>query len=213
DTMLAITKSEDVVTVSCAKQKDAPDFPAISLTLVPVADDQVDSCVLKDTPERAGTLAGSKLLALQTLADFMSEGASFTRWMDATKIEERTFLRARRELVEEKYARKEGEKRRNPYVVTQAGLAALESRVTGTHLRQACTQVSHPGQPAPATPAHPFRGAGVQAGDGNGSDAASGSGLKTPESDVYVVPDGDADRRLRDDREGDDADDPGSDKS
>ena len=212
DTMLSVTKSEDVVMVSCAKQKDDPDFPAISLTLVPVADDQVHSCVLKDTPARAGALAGSKLLALQILSYFTREGASYTRWLGATKLDERTFLRARKDLIDEKYVQKEGEGRGKPYVVTRAGLAALESSVTGSHLRDTCTQVSRPGQPSPATPAHPFRGAGVQAGDGNGSGA--GSGLEAPgESDVYVVPDGDPDRRLRDDRDGDHADDPGSDKS
>jgi len=52
----------------------------------------------------------------------------------------------------------------------------------------------------------------VQAGDGYGSGA--GSDLETPgESDVYVVPDGEPDRRIRDGRDVDHADDPGSDKS
>src|SRR5262249_27101313 len=167
DTMLAISKSGDLVTVSCAKQKDDLEFPPIGLTLVPVTDDQVRSCMLKDAPERAGALAGNKLIALQTLAYFARDGASYTRWLGATKLEERTFLRVRKELIDDQYVQKEGEGRRQPYVVSPKGLAALESKVAGNHLPDTCTQASGTGHPSPATPAPPYRGAGVQAGDGN----------------------------------------------
>jgi hypothetical protein len=195
DTMLAIAKSGDLVTVTCAKQKDDLEFSPIALTLDPVTNDEVHSCVLKDASARAGALAGNKLIALQTLAYFARDGASYTRWLGATKLEERTFLRVRKELIDDKYVQKEGEGRRQPYLVTPEGLAALESKVTGNHLHDTCTQASGAGHPSPATPAHPFRGAGVQAGDGNGAGmrpacAASGSGEDAPQAEGSAGDDG-----------------------
>jgi hypothetical protein len=186
DTMLTLAKDGDLVTIVCTKQKNAPEFLPVGLRLVPV--DHNDSCVLKDAPARASELAGNKLIALQTLAYFARDGASYTRWLGATKLEERTFLRARKELIDDKYVQKEGEGRRQPYLVTPEGLAALESKVTGNYLHDTGRQASGTGHPSPAPPAHPFRGAGAQAGDGDGTGmppdcAASGSEENAPQGD------------------------------
>jgi hypothetical protein len=145
DTMLAVAKDGDVVTVTCAKQKDASEFAPMTFGLVPVIDTVSGSCVLEDAPARAWELAGNKLLALQTLAYFGADGASYTRWLGATKLEERTFLRVRKELVDDQYVLKEGEGRGKPYVVTPLGLSALESKVTGSHPHDTSTRASGTG--------------------------------------------------------------------
>jgi AAA domain len=124
DTMLAVTKDGDSVTIACAKQKDAADFDEIKLRMVLVG----DSCVLELAPETSQTdgPTGAARTLLEVLAEaFDEDGASYTRWLKASRLDERTFGRARNMVIKKKWVEKRGERRNGRYFLTDAGRATL----------------------------------------------------------------------------------------
>jgi hypothetical protein len=124
DTMLAVTKDGDTVTIACAKQKDAVPFDEITLRLVPID----ESCVLEPAPEASQTkrATGAARTALKALDEqFDDEGASYTQWSKASGLEERTFLRVRKTVVTNGWVDKRGKGRSARYVLTPSGTEAL----------------------------------------------------------------------------------------
>jgi hypothetical protein len=124
DTMLALAKDGDTVTITCDKQKDAAPSGDITLRLVPTG----ESCVLElapDTSQTAGPTGAARaaLLALREASD--DEGASYTRWLKASGLEERTFLRVRKAVLDKGWVEKRGKGRGSRYVLTPSGLEAL----------------------------------------------------------------------------------------
>ena len=110
DTMLHLTAADDLLTLTCEKQKDAAPFDPIAIKLVPVPDGT--GCIVRLAsdmlPSRTLTQAESRALtALQTL--FLSDGATATEWQRAIpEIQERTFFRAKKRLVDYGYVKQSG---------------------------------------------------------------------------------------------------------
>src|SRR5206468_9674742 len=100
DTMLAVAKDGDAITLRCEKQKNAAPFEDISLRLVPVdLGDSESSCILELGEPKPEDLSGSKAKALRTLIDlFDGDGATVTDWQRNSAIPETTFRRARKAL-------------------------------------------------------------------------------------------------------------------
>jgi hypothetical protein len=124
DTMLSVMNDGDLVTIACAKQKDAAPFDEIKLQLVPTD----ESCVLGPASETSQTDSptGAARAALVVLHEaFDEEGGSYTQWRQASRLEERTFGRARKTLVGKKWVEKRGKGRSARYVVTPSGVEAL----------------------------------------------------------------------------------------
>jgi hypothetical protein len=124
DTMLALRNDGDSVTIACDKQKDAAPFNDITLRLVPTG----ESCVLELSPEasQAEGPTGAARTLLEVLAEaFDEDGASYTRWLKASRLDDRTFGRARNKVVKKKWVEKRGEGRNGRYFLTDAGKAAL----------------------------------------------------------------------------------------
>jgi hypothetical protein len=124
DTMLELKKHGDVVTIACKKQKDAAEFHEIGLRLVPIG----ESCVLELAPETSQTDSptGAARAALKALHEaFDDEGASYTQWLKASSLEERTFLRVRKMVVDKGWVEKRGKSRSARYVLTPSGTEAL----------------------------------------------------------------------------------------
>jgi hypothetical protein len=124
DTMLELKKHGDVVTIASDKQKDAADFHEIKLRLVSTD----ESCFLELAPETSQTDSptGAARIALTALREASDdEGLSYTRWMTASGLEERTFLRVRKAVLDKGWAMKDGTRRNARYLLTPSGVAAL----------------------------------------------------------------------------------------
>jgi hypothetical protein len=65
-------------------------------------------------------------MLLETLRDGFAEGATFTEWLAATPISKRTFLRARKALLDTGLVTRDGASQGARYTVSPAGLAFLQ---------------------------------------------------------------------------------------
>jgi len=110
DTMLELSSVNDLLTLSCDKQKDgAMPFRPLSLALHVVPG--TDSCVarLASNGEQSKRLTAGERRALAALRDsFMSEGATSTDWLNTAQVAGRSFYRVQKRLVGLGYVRKEG---------------------------------------------------------------------------------------------------------
>jgi RecA-family ATPase len=94
DTVLALIDEGDSLKLVCDKQKDGPRFEPLKVRLVPVLEGA--TCVV-DT----GTLTEAQVKAFETLRDiFGQDGATAAEWRGAASLSDRTFYRARKELID-----------------------------------------------------------------------------------------------------------------
>ena len=130
DTMIEMSEKDDIIILSCEKQKDAAHFKPILLEC-----HEVDlgggetSCVLQLADEgkkasdlRSGFLNDKQRQALQALLDLGSAGARSTAWQKATEIPKTTFKRIRGELDRNKYV----DNNEGRYTVTTKGELTLK---------------------------------------------------------------------------------------
>ena len=128
--MIEMSEKDDIIILSCEKQKDAAHFKPILLEC-----HEVDlgggetSCVLQLADEgkkasdlRSGFLNDKQRQALQALLDLGSAGARSTAWQKATEIPKTTFKRIRGELDRNKYV----DNNEGRYTVTTKGELTLK---------------------------------------------------------------------------------------
>ena len=112
DTMLSLERVDDLLTLSCEKQKDSEPFEPIALCLVPVL--ETDSCTLRLASDvlASGSLTPTQVQLLVTLSTtFLADGPTTAEWLQALpKVAGRTFYRARKMLVDLGYVRPSGKR-------------------------------------------------------------------------------------------------------
>jgi hypothetical protein len=95
ETMALVTKEDNRVTLSCLKQKDADEFPALHFELRP----HTDSVVLvpvseEDRRQRPAVLPRTRQQALDALTRCSEAGGlAFTKWCDSSGLARATFTR------------------------------------------------------------------------------------------------------------------------
>lgn len=105
DTEISIKRDDDLITLTCKKQKDAAEFEPITLIqrVVELGDGQ-SSVILESVELTGGTVSMNDKKVMDVLIDtFGAQGATTTQWLTVCKesgITERTFYRARKNLVE-----------------------------------------------------------------------------------------------------------------
>jgi hypothetical protein len=106
DAMLTLTKADDLLQLSCTKQKDAEPFEPIDLRIVP-AYPGAASCIVRLASEVTAldTLSDAQGKALHVLREvFGDQGASSAEWEASLPgVSRATFYRARKVLVDEGY--------------------------------------------------------------------------------------------------------------
>jgi RecA-family ATPase len=114
DTVMRV-KHRTLVELSCEKQKDAEPFETIRMSATKVdLPDGKKSVVLQPTGAGAGPHAGDKRAvandakALEALAGFGAEGATYSDWHTASGMAESTFKDVRTRVVEAKKIRQDG---------------------------------------------------------------------------------------------------------
>ena len=118
-TIMRVSKDEDLVTVECAKQKDAAPFEPIYLRLVPHA----STAVLTPTDHPHATVGDSPALRRALIAWWECHGSE---WLSASTlikskvIAESTFHRNRKALVDSGRAEQRGERQMRQYRLPQA---------------------------------------------------------------------------------------------
>lgn len=166
DTLIVGTKSDDVVTLTCAKQRNAEPFDDITVRLVPVDVGGAQTCVVVpcDGPladSHGETLSPPQNRALRTLVDVYGDaGVNYSVWRKATNIAATTFDRVIARLARGDYVEKRGEGRKTVYLATAKGRAATLPPHPPDNPRG-----GHGGEPKqPPSPPHSFRsgGAGVR---------------------------------------------------
>ncbi len=104
DTMMLVTRDDDIVTVSAEKVKEAEAFADLHFRAKVIElEDGETSCVLEPIDDAyqarpAGRLPASRQLALDVLRDQGSDGATFADWRRAFPKAESTFQRCVRDL-------------------------------------------------------------------------------------------------------------------
>lgn len=126
DTIIAMRERDGAIELVCEKQKDAPPFPTIPLTLQAVG----ASCVVKlhDAPwSNAGFLSIVERQALRSLHDcFLADGATTTAWLKASEMVESSFYKARKSLVERDFVAQKRQGRGARYSITPEGVGMLK---------------------------------------------------------------------------------------
>lgn len=122
DTMIQIKKEDDLIVVSCEKQKDAAPFANIHLELIPVAESAVLGRISDVRPRGLG-LTPSATEVLAGLAEgFTAHGATNTDWKAMfPKMHPSSFQRARKHLLEGGYVNGDEGKRGSKYTVSEHG--------------------------------------------------------------------------------------------
>lgn len=153
DTMLQVTKTNDRLSLTCDKQKDAEEHRPIGLQLQTVPDlhpEAGHSCVVVAAGEGATCPPGLTGPQLRLLATFPAGTPETTTaaWMTAAQVPERTFYKTRQQLLTKGLVERQ-----------QKGLYALTPKAT--------VMLQHLHRPAPATtttgiasaaPAPPLKG-------------------------------------------------------
>ena len=109
DTLIALRRQDDLITVTCRKQKDALPFSDLQLKLTPVPD--TSSAVLRLAEDVINTpdLTGQQRRALDSIKA-MTEGASMTKWTEATPDVPASMYRIAKRLHDLGYVTKRGQK-------------------------------------------------------------------------------------------------------
>jgi len=101
DTMLSLTAVDDALELECTKQRNGAAFKTQKLRLVVMPE---GGCVLRPAAAVAAsaTLTSAQIKALSVLREsFLAEGATKTEWQRSLPdMQERTFYRASKALVE-----------------------------------------------------------------------------------------------------------------
>lgn len=126
DTMTKLTEEDEVLHLSCDKQKDAEPFPRLDLRLMK----EGRSCVVVPDTEacQAGVdrLTRGEMDALLTLTEIdVGGGVTVSEWVKAADVVERTIYRARKTLVDRELITADKPGRGARYSVTAAGREAL----------------------------------------------------------------------------------------
>ncbi len=102
DALLAVTKTDDLLELSCLKMKDAPPFAPVRLTLTPVAGTDGATVALADEAPAAGELTPAQARAFRILTtSFGADGASRAEWLAAAPgLAPATFYRCVHALAE-----------------------------------------------------------------------------------------------------------------
>lgn len=132
DTQILLKREGDVVTVNCAKQKNAEHFTPIALRRELVQ----ESLVLVTAPQLeasgAVTLGDFRHRALESLhATALEEGLATSAWLKVSGLKERTFYEARKFLVANGYV-DGGLKRGQPNRITPRGVNAITANCNVT---------------------------------------------------------------------------------
>ena len=149
DTMIFAKAEDGVVTVECAKQKDAAPFDKIRLELRPVADSAVVTLTdpMRVTTETLTPIEREILEALN--AAFLEDGATASEWLKAQSRPEGTFFRARTALVTKGYVDPGKGGRGSRYIITPEGRQVLTLKLSThsqlTHREQGNSLTPHPG--------------------------------------------------------------------
>jgi hypothetical protein len=109
DTVLLITRADDLITVTAEKQRDSAATLSLTLRLVPVPDS--GSCVLRLASDvvHSAELTTQQQRALAVLrANFPSLGATMKDWQQATGIPQASLYRAATVLEDRKLVAKSG---------------------------------------------------------------------------------------------------------
>lgn len=119
ETIVALSKRKNVITLECEKQKDAEEFDPIRMNLVK----HLDSCIieqsgLKPSPK---SLTDNQRHCLCSLVGIEGDGATCGVWARASGLTPSSFYRRRGELAEDHYVERDG----NHYRLTDKGRKAL----------------------------------------------------------------------------------------
>lgn len=83
DTVLAVSRDDDRLTVECKKQKDGPEFGSLAFQALTV----VGSLVLKPSGVAEGGLKGQRLQLLTSLLENTTdEGLRYSAWQEASRV-------------------------------------------------------------------------------------------------------------------------------
>jgi hypothetical protein len=124
DTMLAVTVADDVITLTCEKQRDGAPFTPLRLQLLPVAESVV--LVPSDASPLLGRLtsrARSMLVALLELSD-AGVPATYSRWLKAADCPESSFIAGLKTLRDGDWVTKP-QGTRTTYSATDKGRTAV----------------------------------------------------------------------------------------
>ena len=130
DTMIALQKTETHFTLTCEKQKDAIPFEAIPLFQIPTGNSLIYSNAYQVTSPTTTQLQLTAIerVALERLALFLPDAASFSAWRDvcAEAGQSKTsFLRARKGLLQKGCAVALSAGKTDRYLVTELGTKQL----------------------------------------------------------------------------------------
>jgi hypothetical protein len=187
DTVIKMSGDGTTTRLTCIKQKDAEEFKPITLRLRPV--EGTESCVLEYADYRDNDDLGPKARDLLELLDshFDAEGASATAWLKVSGLPDRTFYRARNQLIRGHYAEKNGVH----YTLTRLGREAIglpdeddvaEVTATAKVLPSNCHGNNPEPVPTTATTATTRKG-----GSGSSSDSGAAVLSGRPKNGVYEV--------------------------
>lgn len=130
DVSIGMRAEDGIITVECAKMKDAAHFDRLYLEPLEVEDSVVLVGAKSALHLRAGELTESQVQALHSLHLLApSHGLTATQWEEVSELERRTYYYARKCLVEAGYVVQEGEKRGALYTVTPKGAERLGAKV------------------------------------------------------------------------------------
>ncbi len=108
DSMMQFTRTDDLLRLSCEKQKDALRFASLNVRMVQSG----GGCVLELTNDEAPprTFSDAQQKAFQSLkSGFTKDGATSAQWQSSLPdVNERTFHRAKKVLIEGGYVSKSG---------------------------------------------------------------------------------------------------------
>jgi len=99
DTVIAIARDADVLTMSCEKQRDATEFQPLRFRLHEVGSSVVPRLVMGEGPSG---LSAAEQQVLQALDEACLDGefTAISRWQSLVDVPDRTFWRARKRLVD-----------------------------------------------------------------------------------------------------------------
>jgi AAA domain/DnaB-like helicase N terminal domain len=114
DTVLQLTKTDDLLQLSCSKQKDSELFEPLDLKLVPAYEGS-STCVVRlasDVVTDREVLTDAQGKALHVMTEvFGAQGATASEWQESLQtISKATFYRARRVLLDAGYVREKGKR-------------------------------------------------------------------------------------------------------
>jgi KaiC/GvpD/RAD55 family RecA-like ATPase len=121
DAMVGVQRTDETLSVTCEKMKDAEEFERMQLRLVKLG----ESCVLEPTGTGPAQARGLSDSSRAVLALLQHGPMSYTRWCEQAQkkcgLSESTFKRARKELIGAKYVVEES----GVYELTDAGRTVL----------------------------------------------------------------------------------------